>query len=133
VKDLEIRNHTNKVQIKQQQMPRQDKETNQNETNKTGKRKTKQEQVRIVTTNVHGFQIEKTRKLNHILNWMETEDIHIMMVQENNTNMRHNIAEQIIQEELNNRTNIKMMYSQTQYETTTTYKPGETSIWIRNI
>jgi hypothetical protein len=42
VKDLEIRNHTNKVQI-EQQMPRQDKETNQNETNKTGKRKTKQQ------------------------------------------------------------------------------------------
>jgi hypothetical protein len=52
---------------------------------------------------------------------METEDIHIMMVQENNTNMRHNIAKQIIQEELNKRTNIKMMYSQTQHEITTTY------------
>jgi hypothetical protein len=76
---------------------------------------------------------EKTRKLNHILNWMETEDIHIMMVQENNTNMRHNIAKQIIQEELNNRTKIKMMYSQTQYETTATYIPGGTSIWIRNM
>jgi hypothetical protein len=64
---------------------------------------------------------------------METKDIHIMMVQENNTNMRHKIAKQIIQEELKNRTNIKMIYSQTQYETTTTFKPGGTSIWIRNM
>jgi hypothetical protein len=95
------------------------------------RKKEKQQKVRAVTTNVHGFQIKKTKKINHILNWMEQENVHILMVQKNNTNMRHIIAKQTIQEESNKRTSIKMLYLQTPYETLKTYKPGGTLIWIR--
>jgi hypothetical protein len=95
------------------------------------RKKEKQQKVRAVTANAHGFQIKKTKKINYILNLMEQEDVHILMVQENNTNMRHIIAKQTIQEESNKRTSIKMLYLQTPYETLKTYKPGGTLIWIR--
>jgi hypothetical protein len=65
VKDLEIRNKPTKNKSNNKC---RDKIKKSIDTKKTDKRKSKQQQVRIVTTNVHGFQIEKTRKLNHILN-----------------------------------------------------------------
>jgi hypothetical protein len=56
----------------------------------------KEQELVIVSANVNGLQIETTDKLNHILEWMEKENINILLSQENNTNMeQHFVAQKI--------------------------------------
>jgi hypothetical protein len=64
---------------------------------------------------------------------MQPEDVCMLMAQEYNKNTRDKNCKTNYSEKLNKRTNMKLLFSQTPYETSTTYKPGDTFLWIRKI
>ena len=90
------------------------------------------ELMKIIFANINGLQIETSNKLSNIIEWMDMENIHVLLLQENNTNFDHPLVKRKVSSILYHYDNIKMWFSQTPYNTMNSFKPGGTSVWLRN-
>lgn len=72
------------------------------------------------------------KKVKELRRWTEKHEIDIVLLQELNTNMQHTKVKNYFTQLKNNVPGMEIIYSQTPYDTTTTYKPGGTAILLSN-
>jgi hypothetical protein len=90
-------------------------------------------ELNIITNNINGLKVQSSPyPLESICRKMYDMNIHFLLLQEINTNMRHPKSKKLLQEVTNKYTNLQQVWSQTKYPTSTSYKPGGVAILIKN-
>ena len=105
----------------------------QNKKTKQKEKKTESLVINIISNNINGLKVrQRPYLLESIFSKMYEIDIDILMLQETNTNMKHPESKKVLQSATQKYQSIQQVWSESPFNTSTSYKPGGVAILIKN-